>query len=329
MSSMLAPKVTVMIPTYNQSGLISDAISSVLNQDYNNLEIIISDDNSSDNTFEIASCFLKDKRIKYYKNSANLGVIENYHNTLYTYATGDWVLNLDGDDFLTDQFFISKAIKIITKNKGIGFVFSDYSIYSENDKSTLNIKNKNFPKIMNGKDFLIRFSTENIHWCHFSIIYNRKKSLELGFYDNSFEARNDWSSFLMLAVGNKVAYIDTIAGSWRRHGVNETGRTDLKKYIDNFVIIHSLRNFINESCVMTKKESVKWSSDMIYKFSCDAIGAYFINREYFLSLIFMKHVWMENKIVAIKITFSGLMLIKLVLSLSPFVYTLAKRLKYS
>ena len=56
MFSKSSPKVTIMIPTYNQANLVSNAILSALNQDYDNLEIIISDDN----TASIAVPFLKD-----------------------------------------------------------------------------------------------------------------------------------------------------------------------------------------------------------------------------------------------------------------------------
>jgi glycosyltransferase involved in cell wall biosynthesis len=142
MFSKSSPKVTIMIPTYNQANLVSNAILSALNQDYDNLEIIISDDNSNDNTASIVAPFLKDNRVKYYKNYSNLGSIKNYQKTLYEYATGEWIVNLDGDDFLTNRSFISKAIQVVISDDSVGFVFSNYAIYDENDGSTIKIKNK-------------------------------------------------------------------------------------------------------------------------------------------------------------------------------------------
>ena len=61
-------KVTIMIPTYNQAKYISKAIESALSIDYSNIEVIVSDDCSSDNTEEVVSKYLSDNRYKYIKN---------------------------------------------------------------------------------------------------------------------------------------------------------------------------------------------------------------------------------------------------------------------
>ena len=60
-------KVTIMIPTYNQAKYISKAIESALNIDYSNIEVIVSDDCSTDNTEEVISKYLEDNRFKYIK----------------------------------------------------------------------------------------------------------------------------------------------------------------------------------------------------------------------------------------------------------------------
>ncbi len=58
-------KITIMIPTYNQAKYISKAIESALSIDYQNLEVIVSDDCSTDNTKEVVSKYLADKRFQY------------------------------------------------------------------------------------------------------------------------------------------------------------------------------------------------------------------------------------------------------------------------
>ncbi len=111
----LKPKVSVMIPTFNQAHLVGEAIESALAQTYENLEVIVADDASTDDTPEVVGDFTNDPRLSYYRNSTNLGRVANYHRTLYERATGDWVVNLDGDDYFTDQEYIYTAIQYIDK----------------------------------------------------------------------------------------------------------------------------------------------------------------------------------------------------------------------
>ena len=105
-------KVTIMIPVYNQARYIREAIDSALMQTYSNLEVIVGDDASTDATAKIVA-EINDPRLRYMRNSNNLGRTGNYKNLLYNHATGDYVVNLDGDDYYTDPDFISEAVKLI------------------------------------------------------------------------------------------------------------------------------------------------------------------------------------------------------------------------
>lgn len=92
------PLVTVITITYNSSKYINDAINSVLNNSYQNFELIISDDNSSDNTWEIINKF-KDPRIKKVRNPKNIGEYPNRNQSIRL-ANGEFIIFIDGDDIL-------------------------------------------------------------------------------------------------------------------------------------------------------------------------------------------------------------------------------------
>lgn len=90
--------VTVAMVTYNSSKYVSVAIESVLSSSYANFELIISDDNSSDDTWNIIQSF-KDKRIRAFKNEKNIGEYPN-RNRCIELASGEYLIFIDGDDMI-------------------------------------------------------------------------------------------------------------------------------------------------------------------------------------------------------------------------------------
>lgn len=94
------PLVSVLMTSYNRANLIAESIISVLNSTYENFELIIVDDCSTDLTYQIAREFAeKDERIKLYLNEFNLGDYAN-RNKAASYATGKYIKYLDADDII-------------------------------------------------------------------------------------------------------------------------------------------------------------------------------------------------------------------------------------
>ena len=90
-------KVSVIIPCYNQSEYIEEAILSVVNQTYPNIEIICIDDCSSDNSAQIIKSLVEQyKNIVFLSNIENVGVVKS-RNKAVEVSTGQYILPLDGD----------------------------------------------------------------------------------------------------------------------------------------------------------------------------------------------------------------------------------------
>lgn len=104
------PLVSICIPTYNGSAYIEETLNSALNQTYKNIEIVITDDNSSDNTVELCKTYAqKDNRIKVYENESNLGLIGNWTESVEK-ASSKWIKFLFQDDLLS-PVCVEKMIK--------------------------------------------------------------------------------------------------------------------------------------------------------------------------------------------------------------------------
>ncbi len=126
--------VSIIMPSWNTGKFIAEAIQSVIHQTYENWELIIIDDYSSDNTDEIIKSF-NDKRIKYFKNEKNLGAALTRNRALKE-AQGEWIAFLDSDDVWAQE----KLEKMITfmKENNYYFAYHDYEKIDE-DSKPLNI----------------------------------------------------------------------------------------------------------------------------------------------------------------------------------------------
>lgn len=114
--------VSICVSVYNKADNLAQCLDSILNQDYSNLEIIVVDDCSLDNSWEIIQSYASnDKRIKAYKNEQNLGPNLTTQKA-YDLSTGYYLGSVDADDYITRDC-ISSCVKEFA-NKSIGLVYT-------------------------------------------------------------------------------------------------------------------------------------------------------------------------------------------------------------
>ncbi len=115
--------VSIIMPSYNTGVYIAETIESVLSQTYQNWELLIVDDCSTDETDEIVKGFLSDERIQYLKNEENSGAAFS-RNIALRAAKGKWIAFLDSDDLWMPEK-LEKQIKFM-KNNGYSFSYTNY-----------------------------------------------------------------------------------------------------------------------------------------------------------------------------------------------------------
>ena len=125
-------KVSILIPVFNTEEYIEKTIQTVLNQTYQEFELIIVDDCSTDSTFSICEKLSKqDSRIKLFKNQKNLGMMPNWNHGL-TLCKGEYFGKLDADDYWHPNF-IQECISVLDKHSDVGFICSGYEEIDESD----------------------------------------------------------------------------------------------------------------------------------------------------------------------------------------------------
>lgn len=138
--------VSVCIPTYNNAKYIGKTLNSIINQTYKNIEIIICDNASTDNTKEIIESFA-DKRIRYHRNSNTIVCLANW-NLSVKLAQGDFIAIYHSDDVYESEI-VEKEVEFFERHIGVGAVFCLDKTINEKDEFIKNnlqlsgeIKNK-------------------------------------------------------------------------------------------------------------------------------------------------------------------------------------------
>lgn len=124
------PKVSIALIAYNQEQFISKSIESILNQSYQNFELLIGDDCSTDMTFEVISSY-KDERIKLFKTEFNIGINGNL-NLLVANASGDYVVFIAGDDKLR-QNYLATIMKYFKQMPNIDVLYQQLCAIDKDD----------------------------------------------------------------------------------------------------------------------------------------------------------------------------------------------------
>jgi glycosyltransferase involved in cell wall biosynthesis len=150
-------KVSIVIPTYKRPHLIGRAVGSVLNQTYQNFEIVIIDDSPNDDTEKVAKGF-NDKRIKYVRNKIRRGFIgAKNQGVKETSEKSKYVAFLDDDDEWL-PFFLEKTIRVLEEKKDVAVVGSYAELRDQDGKFIRKMtgEGNEFWKVCVGNGFVIR-----------------------------------------------------------------------------------------------------------------------------------------------------------------------------
>jgi glycosyltransferase involved in cell wall biosynthesis len=234
-------KVSIIIPNYNNELFIEKCINSILANTWENIEIIFIDDVSTDNSLEIVkSNFSNNPKVRIYQNHTNMGAYYSRNKGIIL-ATGNYILNVDGDDFIEPNMIKTCMISANWKNWAYGTHFQRLYVKPDNIDKITHINRSN--------SYVFLFRRE---------LFNR-----LGYYqesrfgaDSEFIKRSKFFGFpIQYHILPEVFYnAYTISGKNLIQTISHQQRTE---YIDKCTEVLKKRKYIRMSLFENKEDMEK------------------------------------------------------------------------
>lgn len=217
--------VSVIMPSWNTGNYIGESIQSVIDQTYQNWELIIVDDCSSDNTEEVVKHF-NDARIRFLKNEENLGAALTRNRALRE-AKGEWIAFLDSDDLWCPDK-LTEQLSFMKKN---GYVFSYHKYEKIDEKSdSVNIFVSG-PKVVTKRKMY--------HYGYPGCLTFMYSSKYFGLIQiKDIKKNNDYAILLQLCKKANCYYLNTNLAKYRIRSVSISHDKLLKKIYSHYQLFH-------------------------------------------------------------------------------------------
>jgi glycosyltransferase involved in cell wall biosynthesis len=201
--------VAVVIPTYNHSRFLADAIASVVRQTVRAAEIIVVDDGSTDHPEDVVARFPSVGFIR--QDNKGLAAARN---TGMSAACSDKMVFLDADDLLAPGA-IASGLECFRRHPDAGFVYGAYRIVNADG---VEISRVNFEEI--GPDAFASFLKINCIGMHATVLYDRRRIVACGGFNETLRRCEDYDLYLRLSLKHPVACHPTLVADYRWHGAN-------------------------------------------------------------------------------------------------------------
>lgn len=235
-------KISVIIPCYNQGKYLDDAVDSVLNQTYQDFEIIVINDGSTDKyTNDLLKNYKKPKTKVYSTRNQGLASTRNYGFKL---SNGEFIQFLDADDILDSKKF-EKQMDLFRKDNSIDVSYTNYTYYYEDTKRQSEPQMKKILGRNPFEDFLYKWQRGISIPIHCGL-FKREVFNNLGPFISGFKAVEDWIMWIDISSRKcKFQYIDEDLAVYRIREDNMTRDKSFMLYWATRAVSYIAQNFIS------------------------------------------------------------------------------------
>ena len=322
------PKVSVIIPNYNHAQFLEQRIQSVLDQTFQDFEIIYLDDASTDNSNEIFAKFANNPRIRAIYNQKNSGSPFKQWNKGIRLAQGDYIWIAESDDY-ADKRLLAELVDKLDNNPTVGLAYCLSWFVDESNRTMFNSKEllyfpnkerweQNF--VSDGKNECSKYLIfENIIHNASAVLIKRSIFEKVGYADESLKLCGDWLLWVKLLLCSDVAFVAEPLNYYRAH--SETVRYEASRngvfaeesyYIVRYILanLSCTKEAIEQACetrihrwlkiMFSKSDKISWKRHLkIYKTASKVDS----RLNFRLAKNILKNLFMKTRVLSIKHVF--------------------------
>jgi glycosyltransferase involved in cell wall biosynthesis len=251
---MKPPVISVLLTSYNHGEYIAEAIQSVLNQSFQDFELIIIDDCSTDQSWNVIKKF-QDPRIIAIRNTTNIGMVHNINSGI-SLAKGKYIAHFNSDDRFILEDKLQKQFDYLENNLNCGAVFTrakainpDGSYLPDKDHYYYSIFDKGRNKTR--FEWLKSFFTEYNSLCYPSVLVRKKIYEELGCFNAAYTIMLDLNMWIRICSKYDIYVIDEYMVEFRIGAHSQSCRSDLnpiaqyeaQRILENFFFLDDGQKF--------------------------------------------------------------------------------------
>lgn len=198
------PTVSVIVPTYNREQWVGDAVHSILNQDFSDLEVLVLDDNSKDDTSQVIKN-INDSRVKYFRNAENLGVPGNVNQGICK-AKGHYIFIFHDSD-IADPTIVKKMYGLLINNPSVVYVHTGIEFVDKADRQ-ISVSVGNYSQVTSGRDWLLRMLCKLNSEVSAITMASRKVYEQYGLFDSAYGFYADVEWAIRLCLQGDIGYVN-------------------------------------------------------------------------------------------------------------------------
>jgi glycosyltransferase involved in cell wall biosynthesis len=256
--SMGRPLVTIAIPTFNRAALLRECIEAALSQTYENIEVLVSNNASTDDTSRVLREF-DDQRLRVLTQETNIGLLPNW-NACLAAAAGDYVIFVSDDDRISPSL-LDRCVETIGGHSEAPIVvaLSDFRLSTSGRTKPARVSKRIASGLRNGIDVLSEYLTDQIDVTMCCVLLRTQALRSRGGFPLDFPHTADVAAWAPLLFQGEVGFVNEPCATYNFHQDSETGKLGVAQILCDGGKIANLISGMADECIedRVRREDIK------------------------------------------------------------------------